>query len=598
MFSPARRRPFGCLLLVLLLSGPSACMPAPGSDVDPAVEAAVDDLDRLLDEVWERRLERDLSARLFLGLPLETIPDLTLEAAESDAEFARDTLVRLGNIDPGVLPGDRWLDYRVLERDASMTVEGFQYYWFNNVLTPYSSPLGTLPRLLAAMPVADADDLERYLAVVGEIPALVTQIEQHVRSQAELEIVVPTHNLPAVVGLVRATRQPAAEGPFALDEARVGGLDADTLEQFRADLARIVESEVNPALDRLEDYLIAEYSQLAPAAVGVDVYPGGDAYYRYLVRLHTTMDVTPEDVQAVGYEMVGEMQERMREIQAEIGFDGTPEEFRAHLLADPANYPSTPDEVADALMTSAEAFYARVDEFFPTRPQAPFGVRRLAPSLEGSQTYGFYNPGNEVDPTGYYYFNGSSLDQRSRLPLKGLAYHELFPGHHFQISLQRENERLHDHRKATLHGAYTEGWGSYSSYLGLESGLLADPLEEYGLYMLEIFLATRLVVDPGMNAFDMTLEEARAFMAATTFESPTQIATESLRYSTDMPGQALAYQMGKRKLIELRERAETELGERFDIRDFHAAVLSAGSLPMSVLEEHIDRWIAARRSDA
>lgn len=580
-----------CLLLTLAACSSGA---APG----PSPEAvAVADLDALLDEVWERRLERDLSARLFLGLPVETIPDLSYEAAEEDAAFSQTVLDRLASIDAEALPHARWLDYAVLERDAEMTIEGLRYYWFTNVLTPYSSPLASLPRLLGGMPMASPDDVDRYLSVLAEVPDLVRQIEEHTRSQAEIEIVVPQPNQAAVVGLVRANLQPAAGGPFDVAGERLAALPDADAERLRVGLAEIVESEINPALESLAAWLAGEYAAAAPAEVGLDIYPGGDEYYRYLVRLHTTLEVTPEEVQEIGREMVAGMRARMAEIQQEVGFEGSPEEFRAWVQSNPDHYPASPEEVAEGLMSAADAFYSRRDEFFREAPAAPYGVQRLDPRLEGSQTYGFYNPGNEVDPTGYYYFNGSALDQRSKLPVQGLAYHELFPGHHFQISLQRENEALHDHRKASLHAAYTEGWGSYSSYLGLESGLLADPLEEYGLYMLEIFLATRLVVDPGMNAFDMSLEDARAFMAANTFESPTQIATESLRYSTDMPGQALAYQMGKRKLLELRARAESALGADFDLRDFHQVVLGSGSLPMTVLEQHVDHWIAERRGE-
>lgn len=588
------RRPFPLVLALVLFA--AACQPGgAGTDAPTDPEAAaVAALDALLDEIWERRLERDLYARLFAGLPLESIPDITFEAAEEDMEFAADVLDRLEAIDADALPHARWLDYRVIERDAEMTVEGFRYHWFKNVLTPYSSPLSSLPRLFQAMPLADEDDVARYLSVLAEVPDLVAQIERHVRSQAEVRIIVPEPNQPAVVGLVASMRQPAEGGPFDAAPERRAELDPEPAERLRGELTRIVESEINPALERLEGYLAGEYSENAPEQVGLDVYTGGDDYYRYLVRRHTTMEVTPEQVQAIGYEMVGQMQERMAEIQAEVGFEGTAAEFRAAVQSDPDNYPSSPEEVAEGLMSAADAFHARADEFFLTMPEAPYGVRRLDPSLEGSQTYGFYNPGNETDPTGYYYYNGSRLDQRSKLPIEGIAYHELFPGHHFQIALQRESESLHPHRRASMHAAYTEGWGSYSSYLGLESGLLDEPLRQYGLYMLEIFLANRLVVDPGMNAFDMTLEEAREYMAANTFESPTQIATETLRYSTDMPGQALAYQMGKRKLLELRARAEEALGEAFDLREFHEAVLSPGSLPMTVLEQHVEHWIEQR----
>jgi len=238
--------------------------------------------------------------------------------------------------------------------------------------------------------------------------------------------------------------------------------------------------------------------------------------------------------------------------------------------------------------------WAVSDRFFAVRPEAPYGVRRLAPELEPGMTYGFYQVPTAVDPMGYYQYNGSKLDERSRLPLIAIGLHELIPGHHFQITRQWENEALPRHRREVYYTAYSEGWGSYSSFLGLEADLFQDPLELYGLYILESFLATRLVVDPGMNYFGMTLEEARQFMREYTLESESQIATESLRYSTDMPGQALGYQMGKWKFLELRTFSAEALGSEFSLRDFHEAILAYGSHPMTVVEEHIGWWIESR----
>ena len=196
---------------------------------------------------------------------------------------------------------------------------------------------------------------------------------------------------------------------------------------------------------------------------------------------------------------------------------------------------------------------------------------------------------------GYYNYNGSKLDERSWVGLEAISFHELVPGHHFQIALQNENEALPAFRTASYYTAFGEGWGSYSSQLGLEAGMYRDLYSRYGMYVLESFLATRLVVDPGMNYLGMSLEEARQFMRENTLASETEIATESLRYSTDLPGQALGYQMGKRKILELRTRARAALGDRFDIRRFHEAVLKNGSVPMVVLERQVDWFIEQER---
>ncbi|WP_420439377.1 DUF885 domain-containing protein [Candidatus Palauibacter sp.] len=270
----------------------------------------------------------------------------------------------------------------------------------------------------------------------------------------------------------------------------------------------------------------------APAGVGLTQYPEGREYYLYLTRLHTTREVTPEEVQAAGYELLAEFRARMAEIRDRLGREESAEAFHEHLKTDARYFPTTHEEVRERLLAASTRMLERIDDYFLGVPEASWDARRLAPALEPAMTYGYY-------------------------------------------------------------AAYTEGWGSYASYLGFEAGVYEDLYSEYGFHILESFLATRLVVDPGMNYFGMTREEARQFMRENTLESETQIATESLRYSTDLPGQALAYQMGKRKLLELRARAEDALGDGFDIRRFHDVVLRNGFVPMVVLEGQVDAWIDA-----
>ena len=354
-----------------------------------------------------------------------------------------------------------------------------------------------------------------------------------------------------------------------------------------------------PALERLAAFLDGEYRDAAAPEVGLSRQPGGEAAYRYLVRAHTTMDITPEEIHEVGLRNVAEIEEQMLAVQARIGFEGSIDDFRRHIPTNPDYFPTTVEEVRVRFDSPSRRFFERWDEFFLTRPDAPFGARRLDPALEGSQTFGYYNPPTPNDPVGYYNFNGSDLDQRSWLTYAGISLHELFPGHHFHITRQYANDALPAVRRNGLHTAYTEGWGMYSTFLGIDSGFLADdPLGEYGAYMMEIFVATRLVVDTGMNLLGWTLEEGRQYMRDHIFDSETQIASESLRYSTDMPGQALGYQMGKRAILGLRRKAEAELGDDFDLRRFHEAVLGPGSLPITVLESHIDRFIEAERRAA
>ncbi len=567
--------------------------------VDEAARAreASEALGRLGDELWAFRLERDFSLRLREGLPVERLPPLAVQDAEATAEFYRGVLEAARDIDERALSHNEAMTLEAVIWDAEMAVEGVQYFYLGSFLPPYSNPLPKLGQLFAALPLETPEDLDRYAMLVSRVPAYIRSLHEIARGQMERGIVVPSPSLPAVIGLVRAHLVPPGSGPLWPDTERLQAFEPERVGSFQDTLARSIEEEINPALEELLGFLEGPYATSAPSEVGIAQYPGGEAYYDYLVRLNTTLDVTPATVEQAGYELLDELAERMAGIRDELGWEGTAETFHEHLRADPRYFPGTPDEVAERLQRAGDAMWEQTDRFFRTRPEAPYGVRRLAAELEPSMTYGYYQVPTASDPRGYYMYNGSRLDERSWIGLAAIGFHELIPGHHFQITRQWENADLPRHRREVYYTAYSEGWGSYASFLGLEADLYEDPYSRYGLYVLESFLATRLVVDPGMNYFGMTLEEGRRFMREHTLESDTQIASESLRYSTDLPGQALGYQMGKRELLELRSRAEAELGDRFDLRDFHEAVLSVGSLPLAVLERHIDWWIEQQRSD-
>ncbi len=580
----------------LLLAGALSCADAPAPH-----HAA--DLAAVAEDVWQRQLEVDFRARVREGLPLDELPIPTLERAQADADFSRAVLDRLDAIDLDALGSDDRITWEVLQRRAALTIEGLEHYWVvTNVLTPYSSPIGSLRQLFAMVPVADERGRAEYLGLLAQVPGAVGFVESHARGQMERGIVVPQPNMDAVVGIVRASSAPFSTGPFAVAEARLGaegeGAGAgESAAAFLAEASRIVDDEINPALDRLAAFLDGDYRAAARPEVGLSRQPGGEAAYRYLVRYHTTMDITPEEIHEIGLRNVAEIEEQMLAVQARIGFDGSIDDFRRHIPTNPDYFPASVEEVAERFDSPSRRFFERADEFFLTKPDAPFGARRLDPALEGSQTFGYYNPPTPNDPVGYYNFNGSDLDKRSWLTYAGISLHELFPGHHFHITRQYANEALPAVRRNGMHTAYTEGWGMYSTFLGIDSGFLADdPLSEYGAYMMEIFVATRLVVDTGMNLLGWTLEEGRQYMRDHIFDSETQIASESLRYSTDMWGQALGYQMGKRAILGLRRKAEAELGDDFDLRRFHEAVLGPGSLPIAVLESHIDRFIEEERA--
>lgn len=578
---------------IFLVAWAAGCGAAGDDSAGAAGERASAQLGVLLDSAWARDLETNPMVRLREGLEVERLPALGYEAAEERAAFSQRQLDRALAIDAAALSADERVTLETLRWEAEMAVEGHRYFWLRSVLTPYSSVVRSYRQIFPLLPLEDEEDLDRFVALVAQVPSHVRDLEDYVRGQFERDFIVSSQNLTPVVQLVRATAGEAEGGPFALPAARAAALDSARVAEATARIDAIVRDSINPALGELAAFLEGPYAARAPAGVGLSQYPEGRDYYLYLTRLHTTMEVTPEEVRAAGLELLAEFRARMAEIRDRLGWEGSAEAFHEHLRTDPRYFPTSHEEVRERLLAASTRMLERIDDYFLGVPEAPWDARRLAPELEPAMTYGYYSAPTAAEPTGIYYYNGSDLDQRSWLGLASISLHELISGHHFQIAGQRESATLPDYRRNTSYTAYTEGWGSYASHLGFEAGVYEDLYSEYGFYILESFLATRLVVDPGMNYFGMTREEARRFMRENTLESETQIATESLRYSTDLPGQALAYQMGKRKLLELRARAEGALGDGFDLRAFHDVVLRNGSVPMVVLEGQVDAWIDA-----
>ena len=580
--------------LLVLACGSREPDSAPTSSHADAEQAGA--LGLIFAEVWESSLEHSALLRVREGLGVEFLDDLSLAGFEATLERARGWLARLDAIDPQSLDRRQRVSADALRWDLETALEGERWFWHEGFLSSYLSPLPSLRQIFNAQAVDSPEARAAYLELLFQVPGYLHQIEERARGQAERGTGLWKVNLGPAVEIVRAVAAPLAQGPFAVDEERFGAIDAGSLAEFQASVGESLASRIAPAAQRLATYLEGDYGAAAPEGVGAARWPDGEEYYRFATRRSTTMDVTPDQVHRIGLELVAEMEADMAAIRTEVDPELSREAFRHDLRTNPRFFPDSPVDVQRQLLEAAAEMDERVDQLFLARPDAPYDARRLSATLEGSQTYGFYDPPRSDQAEGIYYFNGSSLDERSWLNLRAVSLHELIPGHHLHIARQLSDGGLPEFRRGQWHGAYTEGWGSYASWLGIEAGIYDDdPYSRYGMYVLEIFLATRLVVDPGMNALGWSLEEGREYMREHTLESEPQIATESLRYAADMPAQALAYQMGKRKFIELRERAAAALGEGFDVREFHEAVLENGSLPMSVLEAHIDRWVGAER---
>jgi len=551
-----------------------------------------DSIDRIVADAWQYRIEHEPELRLQEGLPVENLPEISEENSRKELAAWRGFLERLARIDPASLSHDDWLTWAVLEWELKQGVELADHLALISPITPYTLPLPGLHEIYTRHTFSKPENLDRYLKLLRQYPRYVGQLQARVEWQRSKGFLLPKGTVDQMVPMFRAFAQPPERSLFAVAPDRL----PKGSEAFRAQVAKIVQEEINPALERFAAMLEGDYRKAAPEGVGMGQYPGGPDAYRFLVRLYTGLDVTPEEVHRRGLEEVARLEARMAEIRRQVGFEGTQRQFNDHLRAHPRWLAKTPEEVGERLMAPMRKIEPLIGRYFQRIPKAPYGVKRLDPALEGSVTYGRYNQPVAGDPSGWYRFNGSKLDQRPLVNAAALIYHELLPGHHFQIALQLENESLPQVRRSLYHTAFVEGWGEYASELGIEMGLYDDPYALYGRLAMDMFLSNRLVVDTGMNALGWPRSRAIEYMRERVLETEVQIGTETLRYSASMPGQALAYKMGSAKIWELRRRAERELGPKFDLRRFHEAVLGSGSLPLSVLERHVEWWIGQERA--
>ena len=357
-----------------------------------------------------------------------------------------------------------------------------------------------------------------------------------------------------------------------------------------------IENEIYPVHRRVRDFLKTEYLPVARNEVGLVNMKGGAEVYQRLIESTTTLPLTADEVHNTGLSEVARIKREMEGIKARTGFKGTLSQFFEYLRTDPKFKPATKEALRDGYFAIGRRVDARVREQFSTIPRSPLEIRAVEPFREKTEAGGSYQQGTpDGSRPGIFYYNSYDLPSRRTWGMETLYLHEGIPGHHFQISLAQENEALPAFMRFGGNTAFVEGWALYAETLWDELGMETDPYQRFGGLNDEMLRAMRLVVDSGIHAKGWSREQAIDYMLANSGMSRTEVVAEVERYIA-IPSQALAYKIGQMKISELRARAEKALGDRFDIREFHAQVLMTGALPLAVLERKIDDWIAAKKA--
>lgn len=356
-----------------------------------------------------------------------------------------------------------------------------------------------------------------------------------------------------------------------------------------------IANELFPAMRRMRDFLKTEYRPAARDSVGLGQMKGGPALYRYLIEATTTLPLDPEAVHQLGLREVARVRRDMEAIKTEVGFRGTLAQFFNHIRTDPKFKPASKQALTDRYYGVGKAVDARIAQLFELTPKSPLEIRPVPEFLEKNQAGAYYQQGTpDGARPGVFYFNTYDLPSRTTPGIETLYLHEAAPGHHFQISLAQENADLPNFMRFGGNTAFVEGWALYAEKLGPELGLFTDPYQRFGHYDDEMLRAMRLVVDTGLHSKGWSRDRAIQYMLDNSAMGRTDATSEVERYIA-IPSQALAYKVGQLKILELRDKARSALGGRFDIKGFHAQVLNTGALPLPVLERKIDDWIASRR---
>lgn len=519
-------------------------------------------------------------------------PDGSMETRDRRLKQARARLAALRALNPDSLSRADRFNYDLLVNRLQERLELAAFPSELLALTNrFSSPAFSLPQTLNQVPSETVADYEKILDLLRGIPDHLNQQTAALQRGVEQGIVRPDIAVRAVPSqLDTLTAAEPARSPlltaFRRFPKNIPPADQDRLSK---EANAILDAQVIPALRKFRAYVADQYLPRTTKNIARSALPNGKAWYAAEVRRETTTTMTPEEIHSLGLAEMKRIRGEMEAIVTRTGFQGSFAAFVEFLRTDPRFYFTRAEDLMMAYRDLCKRIDPELPRLFGRLPRTPYGVREMPAASAPSQTTALYNPSGATRP-GWFLVNTYKLETRPKYEMEALALHEAVPGHHLQLSLQRELTNVPQFRARSRVSAFVEGWGLYAESLGEELGLYRDPYSKFGQLSMEMWRACRLVVDTGMHAFGWPRQKAIDFMKENTGLSEHNIVAEVDRY-IDTPAQALSYKIGELKFKELRKLAETELGPRFDIRAFHDAVLANGSIPLVVLEAEVRRWI-------
>ena len=601
-------------LAAILVAAVAYIMKYQETDADSHAVALSEDqrIDEFFEAVFEREISLSPIRQSSLGRKTDQLgkwDDFSDKATAQRVDRTHADYERLkSDFDIEALSDDARLSYDLFALNAERTIRNFEFSRNHYIVDQFNGQLsGLITVLQNNHPIDSMQDAEDYISRIAGLQKVLQEYTVQLQDRASNGVIAPAFSFADVINDARSISSGAPIEDTPRDNAvyvdfrdklTALGLDAATTD----DLLMRAAAALKGPFERGFAMLIAEVErqqQLADGNKGVWSLPNGAEFYRNRIYHHTTLDLSAEAIHSLGLQEVDRLHDEMREIRDAVGFEGTLDEFFNFIREDRNNYFDDSDAGREDFLRDARQqvseIYEVVEDYFNTLPSAQLEVRRVEPWRENSTSIAFYNrPSEDGSRPGIYYANLADMTSVQKYVFTAITYHESVPGHHFQIALAQELEGLPSFRKYGGYGAFTEGWALYAEKLAKEMGFYADPYHNFGRLQNELWRSVRLVLDTGIHAKRWTREEAIDYFLENTPLSEGDIVTEVERFFVN-PGQALGYKMGMIKILELRERAKDELGGAFDIRDFHDAVIGAGSLPLQLLERQVERYISAMR---
>jgi uncharacterized protein (DUF885 family) len=521
--------------------------------------------------------------------------DQSLDAIDRRNRHYVDVLTQLGSIKRADLsPADR-LNCDLFQKDYENEVQEHRYRW-------HLIPLNQLGGIQTADELADAlrfemlKDYDDWLARLRALPVYIEQTAALMRAGIDQKILLPQIVLQRIPSQIdhQIVDDPKASPfykPFSRFASSIAAVDRSRLT---AAAEQVIASDVVPGFRRFKQFFVQEYLPASPDQVGIWQLADGEEMYRFAVRLHTTTQMTPEEIHEIGLSEVRRIRGEMQSVIDTLGYKGSLEEFSLYLRSDRQFYSQTPEE----LLLAYRALTRRIDpllvKIFGTLPRMPYGVEPIPQNVAPDSTTAYYrSPAADGSRAGTYFVNLHKPEARPKYEMMVLSLHEAVPGHHLQIALAMEQKELPNFRRHGGTTAFIEGWGLYAESLGDELGLYDDAYSKFGQLTYEMWRAARLVVDTGLHYMRWDRQKAIDFLQQNTARQELDIVNEVDRYIA-MPGQALAYKIGQLKISAIRSKAEKALGSKFDVRAFHDELLKDGALPLDLLEDKMNSWIASR----